>query len=140
MGKEKKKSAEWTVFLQGSLVALSMYLVGLFTLALLLVKGVLPENAMVSVVAVLCLVAALGGGVLTAGRSSWGTLPAAVLNAMIFVGILIVAGAACWQGICWTGHSWILLACALSGGVLAGLLGGRKGRKRKRGKMRATVK
>lgn len=133
MGKEKKKPEEWVIFLQGSMASLWLYLTGIFLAALFLVKGVLPEGVMFPVVAGLCVVASLFGGLFVGGKTAWGTLPASVLNAAIFSGILILAGMVCWHGISWRGHGGILLACALAGGVLAGVLvKPKKGRRKKR--------
>ena len=78
------------------------------------------------------LLSAMSGGLLTARQSPWGTLPSALLNTLVFAGILIAAGAICWQGITWYGHGSILLLCALAGGVVAGILGGRRSHRRKR--------
>lgn len=140
MGKEKRKAAAWMVFARGSLVSLWMYLVGIFLAALFLVKGILPETAMFPMVAVLCMLASLCGGLLVGGSSPWGTLPASMLNAAVFSGILILAGIACWHEVPWSGRGGVILACALAGGVLAGVLARPKGRRRKRGKARAAGK
>ena len=122
MGKKKTTAAIWTVFLRGSMLSLGIYFAGILLLALLLVKGA----------AVLCFLSAMSGGLLTARQSPWGTLPSALLNTLVFAGILIAAGAICWQGITWYGHGSILLLCALAGGVVAGILGGRRSHRRKR--------
>lgn len=140
MGKEKKRDAAWTVFVQGSLVSLWVYLVGLFLAALLLVKGGLPEDAMFPVVAALCTAASVCGGLVAGGNSPWGTLPASMLNASIFSGILILVGTVCWHEVPWKGRGLVILLCALAGGALAGVLARPKGRRRKRGKSRAAGK
>ena len=90
------------------------------------------ESGAFPVTAVLCFLSAMSGGLLTARQSPWGTLPSALLNTLVFAGILIAAGAICWQGITWYGHGSILLLCALAGGVVAGILGGRRSHRRKR--------
>lgn len=135
MGKgRKQQTAVWMVFLQGLLAALGVYLAGQLLLALLLVKGTLPEGMAFPAVAVLCAAAAVCGGLLTVRRSPWGTLPAGLLTAGLFAGVLLVVGLSCWESVTWTGHGGVLLLCALAGGLLAGLLGGRRkrGGKRKR--------
>ena len=132
MGKKKTTAAIWTVFLRGSMLSLGIYFAGILLLALLLVKGAIPESGAFPVPAVLCFLSAMSGGLLTARQSPWGTLPSALLNTLVFAGILIAAGAICWQGITWYGHGSILLLCALAGGVVAGILGGRRSHRRKR--------
>ena len=131
-GKRKKRTTTGAVLLQGTAVSLSVYLAGILLLALLAVKGAVPERAAFPTVAVLCLLGALSGGGVTAYRTPWGPLPAALLNTALFAAVLLVVGLACWpDGI----GSWgvILLLCALGGGLAAGLLGGRRGgRRRKR--------
>lgn len=140
MGKEKKKTAEWTVFLQGGAVTLWMYLVGLCLSAFLFIKGILPERMEFGVVAGLSFIAALVGGGLVARRSSFATMPAAMLNAAIFAGILLMVGMTGWQDTSFGEQSGILLLCALIGGLAAGVWGARKGKRRKKGKSRAGLK
>lgn len=140
MSKEKKKVVAWVTFVRGSFVSLWMYLVGVFLAALFLVKGIVPENAMFPIVAVLCMIASFGGGMLAGGESPWGAFPAAVLNAVIFSGILILTGVACWREVTWNGHAGVMLICALAGGMVSGALAKPRGKKRKRGRTRATGK
>ena len=129
---KKRRTAAGVVLLQGTAMSLGVYLAGLLLLALLVVKGAVPERAAFPAVAVLCLLGALGGGGVVARRTPWGPLPAALLNTALFAAVLLVVGLACWaDGIGSKGI--ILLLCALAGGLAAGLLGGRRGgRRRKR--------
>lgn len=131
MGKgRRQQTALWRVFLQGVLLALGIYLLGQFLVALLMVKGALPESGGFPAVAVLCVLAVVCGGMATARRAPWGALPAALLTAGLFAAVLILVGLSSWESIHWLGHGGILLLCALAGGGLAGLLGGhRRGRK-----------
>ena len=132
MGKGKRKrTAAGVVLLQGAAVSVIVYLAGILLLALLVVKGAVPERAAFPAVAVLCLLGTLSGGVVTARRTPWGPLSAALLNTALFAAVLLVVGLACWpDGI--GSRGVILLLCALGGGLAAGLLGGRRGRRRKR--------
>lgn len=133
MGKGKKRAPSMTVFLKGLLLSLGVYLPGLLLAALLAVKGVLREEGVFPAVALLCLLAALAGAVLCARRPVWGPLPSAMVCALLFAGVLAAAGILCWQdGITWSGHGGILILCALAGGLLAGVLGSGRGRKRRR--------
>lgn len=128
---KKRRTAAGVVLLQGAAVSVIVYLAGILLLALLVVKGAVPERAAFPAVAVLCLLGTLSGGVVTARRTPWGPLSAALLNTALFAAVLLVVGLACWpDGIGSSGV--ILLLCALGGGLAAGLLGGRRGRRRKR--------
>lgn len=128
---KKKRTATGVVLVQGTAVAAGVYLAGVLLLALLVVKGAVPERAAFPAVAALCLLGALSGGGMVARRTPWGPLPAALLNTVLFAAVLLVVGLACWpDGI--GGRGVILLLFALGGGLTAGLLGGRRGRRRKR--------
>ena len=132
MGKGgKARPAAWQGVLRGVLMALGLYLVGTALLALLIVKGAVPEGVMFPVTAVLCALSVLCGGLLAGPMLP--PLPGAMAVAACFGGVLLAVGAACWQGVTWTGHGGVLLACALGGGLLSGIVtGSRRGRRRKR--------
>lgn len=133
MGKGKKQPPNGLVFLKGLFLSFGIYLLGLLLVTLLVVKGVLGEEGIFPAVAALCLLAALAGGFLCARRPVWGPLPSAMLCAVLFAGILTAAGVLCWEeGIAWTGHGGILILCALAGGLLAGVLGSGRRKKKKR--------
>lgn len=128
---KKRRTAAGVVLLQGAAVSVIVYLAGILLLALLVVKGAVPERVAFPAVAVLCLLGTLSGGVVTARRTPWGPLSAALLNTALFAAVLLVVGLACWpDGI--GSRGVILLLCALGGGLAAGLLSGRRGRRRKR--------
>ena len=128
---KKRRTAAGVVLLQGAAVSVIVYLAGILLLALLVVKGAVPERAAFPAVAVLCLLGTLSGGVVTARRTPWGPLSAALLNTALFAAVLLVVGLACWpDGI--GSRGVILLLCAVGGGLAAGLLGGRRGGRRKR--------
>ena len=131
MGKGgKARPAPWRGVLRGTLTALGLYLLGTALLALLIVKGAVPEGVMFPVTAVLCVVSVLCGGLLAGPMLP--PLPGAMAVAACFGGVLLAVGAVCWQGVTWAGHCGFLLACTLGGGLLAGVLAGsRRGRRRK---------
>ena len=132
MAKGKKKPAGWMVVAQGCGVSLGVELCGVLLLALLAVRGYVPESGVLPVAAALCLGSALAGGLWAAPRTPWGTLPSALLTAGSFGGCLLLAGLFGWDGIRWAGGGGVLLGCVFAGGVLAGLLGGgRRGRRRR---------
>ena len=126
MGGGKKKRPAWAPYLGGLLLTLGVYLVGHMLLALLGVRGTIGEGAAFPATAVLCLLAAAGGGVL-AGR--WAGKPvSAVGTAALFAAILVCCGLST-TGAKWTGRDGVVLLCALCGGVASVPAAG----KRKRG-------
>ena len=135
MGKGKKqKTPLWGGAVQGVLLALGFYLGSLLLLALGMTRGAVPEGAAVPAAAALAVCAAFLGGLrLMLLRGSWGPLPGAMLVSGIFALTLILVGLSLGGGAPWSGEKPILLLSALAGGVLAGLCGGRTG---KRGKKR----
>lgn len=131
MAKSRKQTAPWQGFLVGSLVCLGVYLLGLLFLAMLLLKGILSEGSGFPAVAALCVLAALCGGLLAIRQSARPI--GGVLTGAVFAAVLLTVGAAFWRdGITWMGHGGILLLCALGGGLLAGLLNGRRSNSKKR--------
>lgn len=106
------------VVLQGVLVSLAIYLLAAVVLALLAVKGVMPEESLFPVLAVCCGVCALAGGMTCARRVPWGVLPGADGCCCGFAAVLAAVGLLCWtDGVTWTGRGGILLACVLGGGA-----------------------
>lgn len=132
MGKGKKQEAVWMVLLRGCLLSLGGYLAGLLLLAFLMVKGSIPENAAFPITAALCMLAVLLGGLSAIRKTPWSTLSSGFMYAMVFMAALIVIGFACWQEIVLGSHGWILLLSVLIGGILAGVLGGGRRKRRKR--------
>lgn len=133
MGKKKAApSAAWMVLLQGTLLALCVYLAGILLLALLMVKGSAPESAALPLTAALCALGAAGGGGVTARRSRLGPLPASMAVALCFLAALALLGFLCWQGPALNGRSGVLALCVLAGGVLGGALGSRRSRRKKK--------
>lgn len=133
MGKrQKQRTAVWMVFLQGVLLALGIYLLGQLPAAALMVRGSLPESAGFPAAAVLCVLSVTCGGLVTVRRVSWGALPAGLLTAGLFIGVLVLVGLSAWTRITWLGRGGILMLCALGGGLLSGVLGSRRGRRSRR--------
>lgn len=129
MAKGRKKLAVWQGFLAGVLLSLGTYLLGLLCLALLLVKGVLPEGGSFPMVAVLSVLAALAGGMLTVRLTR--RRAGGVLTAALFLSVLLLAGLGFWEEIAWLGQGGILLLCGLAGGLLASTAAPQKRRRRK---------
>lgn len=129
MAKGRKKLAMWQGFLAGALLTLGVYLLGLSILTLLLVKGILSEGGSFPMVAALCTLAALSGGLLTVRLTLWRA--GGALTAALFLSVLLLAGLGFWEEIAWLGRGGILLLCGLAGGLLAGVAGLGKRRRRK---------
>lgn len=127
MAKKRKQTALWLGFLWGGLLALGVYLLGLLLLALLMVKGTL-ENEL-PVIAALSAAAALCGGLTAIWRTGWRA--GGLLTGVIFAAFLALTGLLLWDNLTWLGMGGLLLLCAVGGGLIASLAGGRK-RKRKR--------
>ena len=132
MAKTKKQTAPWLVLLESVGLALGVYLGGLALLAALAVRGSVGEGAVFPVLAVLCLGASFGGGLLAARRLPWGTLPSALLAVGCFAGLLALVGFCGWDGLLLTGRGGVLLLCTAAGGLLAGVLGSRSKVRRRR--------
>lgn len=129
MAKGRKKLAVWQGFLAGGLLTLGVYLLGLLFLTLLLVRGALSEGGSFPMVASLCALASLAGGLVTVRLTLWRA--GGVLTAAVFLFVLLLAGLGCWGEITWLGRGGVLLLCGLAGGLLAGAAGPKKRRRRK---------
>ncbi len=129
MAKGRKKTAVWQGFLAGGLLTLGIYLLGLLFLTLLLVKGALSEGGSFPMVAALCALASLAGGLLTVRLTHWRAGGALTAGAFLFV--LLLAGLGFGGEITWAGRGGVLLLCGLAGGLLSGAAGPRKRRRRK---------
>jgi hypothetical protein len=138
MGKRQKTLSVWEVMLRGIGAALLLYIGGSAALALAAVKGILPEEVSFSVVAALCAMATFLGGSLCSKSMPWGILLNAMSVAAIFAVVLVAIGASCFDGILWSGHGGTLLLCALGGGGLAGVTGGKR-RRAKRGRKKSRL-
>lgn len=127
----KRKTPAWAVFPEGALISLGIYIALQCLLAMLTVKAMIPESAGFRVQMVSAVLAAFCGGLFTVRRaSSLGTLWAALLTTVSFVVILLMAAILIYDGVSWSGQTAALLSCMLAGGILAGMVGS-KGGKRK---------
>lgn len=125
-------TAPWKGVLRGAGVSLGIYLIGTALLAALIVKRVIPEQSGFPVIALLCLLAALCGGLVTTPLLP--PIPGAMAAAACFCIVLAVFGGVCWQGISWMGHGGILVLCAAAGGMLAGMVSARRRKRHRKGR------
>lgn len=102
-------------------------------LALLAVKGVLPESRLFSAQVITAALAALAGGIYVGRRSPAGTLPAALLSAGGFAAAIALLGLLLYDGLLQSWETGVRLLAICAGGILAGLAasGGRKKRRKK---------
>ena len=127
----KRKAPGWAGFPEGAALSLALYIAFQFLLALFTIKGIVPEGAAFRFQAGSGVTAACLGGILAIRHTNVGTLLAAMGAAAIFAVVLMLGGMLACDGVVWSRESAILLASALAGGILAGLLGGGRGKKRK---------
>lgn len=127
----KRKAPGWAGFPEGAALSLALYIVFQCLLALLTIKGVIPEEEAFRFQAGSGAAAACFGGIQAIRHTNAGTLLAALGSTGIFVVLLMLGGMLACDGVVWSRESVILLASALVGGILAGLLGGGRGKKRK---------
>ncbi|MDY3984956.1 hypothetical protein [Dysosmobacter sp.] len=132
MEKGKRRAVSpWGALTGGAALSLGLYLLWALLESLLLVKGAMPESGAFPLLGAACLCASLAGALRCAAVSPWGRMAAACACAAVFAAVLAAVGLLCWEGVAWTGRGGVLLLCALAGGLLAGLTGGR-GRRGKR--------
>lgn len=115
----------------GGLLALGIWLLWQMGLALLTVKSVLPENALIPGQWAGAFLAAFTGGRFTVRRSGLGPLPAAMAVAAVFAGMAALLGFLIIGELSLGGRSLGLLAAVGLGGLAAGLLP-RGGKRRKK--------
>ncbi|WP_312942429.1 hypothetical protein [Oscillibacter sp.] len=127
----KRKMPGWAGFLEGATLALGLYIGFQCLLALLTLKGVMPEEMAFRFQAASGVLASCAGGTLSIRRTEMGPLWAALGSAVIFTAALTLGGILLCDDLVWSGESMILLAAALVGGLLA-VVPGRKSGKRKK--------
>ena len=130
MGKDKVRR-EWTAFLWGGMAAMWLYLAGILLLALLVVKGYMPERIGLVVLDGLGFAAAAVGGGVAAGRSELAVFPATMLSTTVFLVSVVLVGAVVWPETFWSERCVIPVCAVLAGGIFAGMWCARRGKRRK---------
>ncbi len=122
-----------TVILKAAGLSLLLFLLAQALLALLAVRGTLPEERTLAAQTASMALTLLPGGIYAARRSGLGPLPGALVTALCLCAVLALLGVLLYDGLAWCGETGVLLLGAAAGGVLAGILGsGGKKRKRKK--------
>jgi putative membrane protein (TIGR04086 family) len=121
---------------KGGLLSLSVYIGLQLLLALLAVRGILPEKRLFPAQLVTAAIASLAGGLYGGRRAAIGTLPSALLTTVCFAALAMLAGFLVYGGLAWSGETVARLSAMCIGGVLAGLVssGNRKGKRKQRRK------
>ncbi len=135
-GKPEENGGLWItvmgqVLLGGGAAALTAVL-ALLICSLLISAGAVPERFMERAVLAACVLGALTGGLLAArriGRSS--LLVGTGVGAILFL-LLLLAGMLLFEDISVSNGGGMMLLSCLCGGALAGILGSRPKKKRKR--------
>lgn len=118
--------------LKGGLAAVLAALLTLLVCSLLVSSGAISERAMDRAVLAACVLGALAGGLLAVRRVGRSTLlVGAGVGAILFLLLLSVGSLLFESASISNGGILILLSC-LCGGAMAGILGGRPRKKRKR--------
>lgn len=131
-GKKRKRLAGPAAAALGTGAALAGYVILLAGVTAALVRGVMPEGSLAAVTGVCCLLAALMGGSVSAGRSTWRPMSAAVSVGAVMAALLVLGGLSAPEPPDWAGQGGALVLCALGGGLLAGLLASRRAKKKRR--------
>lgn len=131
-GKKHKRLSGPAAAALGSGTALVGYGVLLALVAAALTRGIMPEGSLSAVVMVCCVVAALVGGSVSAGRSTWRPMSAAVSVGAVMAVLLLLGGLSAPEPPDWAGQGGALVLCALGGGLLAGLLASHRRKKKRR--------
>lgn len=133
---EEERGAElvryMTSVLLGGVTALLICVSLLFVCALAISAGWLNEQGMMQYILASCVISCLLGGMYAVFRCQGKTLVVGVCVGVIFFLLLLTVGLVFYPGMSVENHG-VGLACAgLAGGALAGVLGGKKRKKKRR--------
>ncbi len=130
---EKKTRPAGAMIAVGALVSLCVYLSLLLPAAALLVRGAVGEGAALPMVLVCGLVASCAGGLVCVSRCPWGRMTCGLAGAAAFAAAVACVAAVSWrEGVAWLLGGLPVLCAILGGGVLAGMLGRKRGKRVKR--------
>lgn len=132
---KKQKSTALTITI-GVAVTVVLYVIFQLLIALAAVRSVLPENKIAVLQLGACGLCVLAGAMYALRRTSVGPLSASMLVAGSFALLQILVGFLVFDHVDWTGQGGGLLLSGICGGLLAGFLGlkiGKKSKKKGRG-------
>jgi len=113
-------------------IGFAAYLLLQLLLALLVVKGVLPEGSVFGAQTAAGMIGTFLGGLWAVGSLPWGALPAAISAALGIAAITVLTGFAVYDGILLSVGTLLRIAAMLAGGFAAALAVGGRGGKRQR--------
>ena len=123
----------------GAAVAAGVLLAGLGVGSLMLLRGVIPENGMRTVVGVVSALACFCGGRVAARKGNGGALPRALAVSACVYGAMWLTALGGDAPVAFGQNGLYLTAAVWGGGLLAGLIGGRPRRKKAAAHRRRTV-
>lgn len=130
MGKRKQKWQPWQLALVGSGLSLGVYGGMILGLAYLVIAGLVPESAVVMLLALGSCISVLLGGLCFGRRLPFGVMGGCLSVFVCFWLALLLLAWGCYGGVCWTMTGGVLVASSLAGAILAGVLSRRhKGRR-----------
>ena len=130
MGKRQaKKTAGWSRLWLGTVVSLGAYLLGVFVIALLMVKGLWASEKAGLILGVWVMLSAACGSMAVLRIKYATPLVRCLLQGCAFLLVMFAASYLCWEGMVWNRANISLILCVLWGSLLPGLFAGRKKRK-----------
>ena len=130
---EKKTRPAGVTVAVSALVSAGVYLGLLLVCAALLVRGTVGEGAATPLVLVCGLAAAFVGGLLCVRRCPWGRMASGLAGAAAFGAVVACVAAVAWRdGAAWLSGGALVLSAIAVGGVLAGAVGRKRGKRVKR--------
>lgn len=124
----QKKTPPWKIMILSLLLTAVLYVGGVVLITFLTVQGYWSEERVFPALTALALLSALIGGI-AAGRGKGGFI-GGLSNAALFGLLLALLSFACWQGMTVQGIG--LLSAVLAGGVAAGLMNRKVGKRHKK--------
>ncbi len=119
------------VLLSGAM-ALALSVLLLFLCALLVSNGILSGNRMTQYAVAVCVISGFTGGVAAVAKCKCKTLLVGAGTGAVLFLLLLLVGILVFPGVSIENHGMDHLCASVLGGVLAGLLGGKSNKRRRR--------
>ena len=130
---EKKTRPAGAAMAAGTLVSLGVYLGLVLITAALMVRGAVGEEAALPVVVLWAMAASFCGALVWVRRCPWGRMACGLAGAAAFAAVVSCVAMAAWRaGAGWLQSGWLILTAIMAGGVLAGTVGRKRGKRVKR--------
>ena len=134
MRKEEKKEKQFPgkTLISGAFVFFTTYIIGIILNAWLISKKLISQDAVHSVLTVMCLVGSFFSCWISCRKIKWGTLVTALLTTGVIALVILTVGNCFPSGIVWSKENCSNLVCILVGSITASVLTAKKPRKWKR--------